>query len=138
MKIYIIFIKSVKVSLRKYIIIFFNDTHYYNKKQFVTNHLTNYITTKNSITNTENVLNIRKDFSTKHGITNVFRSNNDYMGNNTYKKYGNRAFNNTDNITKHVNNYRNDVTNSYNINKTQSLNKTYYNFNDDITLKSNS
>ena len=36
--------------------------HYYNKKQFITNHLTNYITKKNSITNTENVLNIKKTF----------------------------------------------------------------------------
>ena len=33
--------------------------HYYNKKQFITNHLTNYITKKNSITNTENVSNIK-------------------------------------------------------------------------------
>ena len=33
-----------------------NDTHYYYQKQFTTNHLTNYITKKNSITNTENVL----------------------------------------------------------------------------------
>ena len=34
--------------------------NYYNKKQFTTNHLTNYLTKKNSITNTENVLNIKK------------------------------------------------------------------------------
>ena len=36
--------------------------HYYNKKQFITNNLTNYITKRNSINNTENVLNIKKTF----------------------------------------------------------------------------
>ena len=37
----------------------FNDTHYHNKKQFVTNHLTNYITKQNNTTNTKNALNIK-------------------------------------------------------------------------------
>ena len=37
----------------------FNDTHYYNKNQFITNHLTNYMANNNRITNTENVLNIK-------------------------------------------------------------------------------
>ena len=55
---------------------------------------------------------ILQNFSTKHSITNVFRSNNDYTGNNLYKKYDNRTFNNTNNITKHINNYSNDVTNN--------------------------
>ena len=35
---------------------------------------------------------------------------------------------------KHINYYDNDVTNKYKINKIQNLKKTYYNFNDDITL----
>ena len=34
--------------------------------------------------------------------------------------------------------YSNDVTNKYKIHKTQNLKKTYYNFNDDITLNKTS
>ena len=57
----------------------FNDNNFYNKKkQLITNNLTNYITTINSITNNEIVLYIQNDFPTKHYITNVFRSNNNY------------------------------------------------------------
>ena len=33
----------------------------------------------------------------------------------------------------HINNYSNDVTNNYKINKVHNLKKTYYNLNDDIT-----
>ena len=35
---------------------------------------------------------------------------------------------------KHINNYSNDVTNSYKINKISSVRKTYYHLNDDIAL----
>ena len=55
-----------------------------------------------------------------------------------YKKYDNRIFNNTHNITKHINNSSNDVTNSYKINKITNVKKTYYNFNDGITLNKTS
>ena len=77
---------------------------------------------------------IKKNFSTKHYITNAFRSNSDYIENNLYKKYDYRTSNNTNNMTKHINNYSDDVTNNYTINKIQNLKKTHYNSNGDITL----
>ena len=64
----------------------------------------------------------------------MFRSNNGYIANNVYKKYGNRTFNNTNSITKHINNYSNDVTNNYKINEISNVKQAYYNFNGDITL----
>ena len=57
----------------------FHDTRHYSKKQFITNHLTNNITRNNIITNTESVVTIKTYLSTKHYITNVFRSSNDYI-----------------------------------------------------------
>ena len=38
--------KSYNIKNHRY-----KDDHYYNKKQFITNNLTNYITKRNSITN---------------------------------------------------------------------------------------
>ena len=73
---------SIKVNLLKQIIAILTVT-INNKKQLFTNNLTNYITKGNSTTNNETVFNI-KDVSTNHYITNVFRSNNDYIGNNIY------------------------------------------------------
>ena len=75
---------------------------------------------------------ILKDFSTKHYITNVSRSNNDYVENDLYKRYDNRAFNNTNNITNHRNNHSNDALINYNADKINNVKRTYYNFNDDI------
>ena len=72
----------------------------------------------------------------KKYIANVFRSNSDYIVHILYKKYDNRTFNKTENIIKHVNNYSNDVTNSDNIKN--NVKKTYYSFNDDITLNKTS
>ena len=46
--------------------------------------------------------------------------------------------NNTSNTTKHINNFSNDVTNGYNINKIQNLREPYYNSNDEITLNKTS
>ena len=69
----------------------------------------------------------KKDFSTNKYISNNYKSQIDYIENNLYKKQDNRIFNHTSNITTHINNYSNDVTNSYNINKIQNLKKTYYN-----------
>ena len=79
-------------------------------KQLITNNLTNYITKLNSITNNVHVLNIKKDFSTKHYITHVFRSNNKYTKTNLHKTYDNIIFNNTNNITNRINNYVNGIT----------------------------
>ena len=62
-------------------------------------------------------------------IPNVFRSNNGYIGNNIYiyiyKKYDNTTFDKTENVTKHINNYSNDVTNNYKMHKINNVKKTY-------------
>ena len=34
-----------------------------------------------------------------------------------YKKFGNRTFNNTENVAKHINNYSNGITNNYKMDK---------------------
>ena len=47
--------KSYNIKNHRY-----TDDHYYIKKQLITNNLTNYITKRNSINNTENVLDIKK------------------------------------------------------------------------------
>ena len=116
--------KKYKINNHRY-----NDNHIYNKKHYVTNDITNNITKKNIITNNDNILNIKKDFSTKNYITNILRSSNDYIEHNLYKKYDNRTFNNTNNTYKHINNYNNDITNNYKINRINNVKKTYYNFN---------
>ena len=46
--------KSYNIKNHRY-----TDDHYYNKKQYTTNNLTNYITKINSTNNTEHVLNIK-------------------------------------------------------------------------------
>ena len=73
------------------------------------------------------MLHIKKDYPYKTYVTNNYKSQIDYIENNLYKKQDNRICNNTNNITKHINNYSNDVTNTYKINKIQNLKKTYYN-----------
>ena len=102
--------KSYNIRSHRY-----TDDHYYNKKQFITNSLTNYITKNNTINNTENIFNVKTDFSTENSISNNYKSQIGYIENNLYKKQDNRIFNNTSNITKHINNYSNDVANDYNI-----------------------
>ena len=104
----------------------YTGDHYYNKKQFMNKNIINNIT-KNTINNTEHILNVKEDFSTNKYISNNYKSQIDYIGNNLYKNRDNIIFNNTNNITKHINNYSNEVTNNYKINKIQNLNKTYYN-----------
>ena len=52
----------------------------------------------------------------------------------TYKKQGNIIFNNTNNLTKHINNYGNDVTNNYKVHKVSHVKKTYYNFTNDVVI----
>ena len=110
----------------------YNDNHHYNKKQYITNNITNNISKQNNIVNSENILNIKKDYSTKQYITNNFKFHSDYLENNLYKKYDNRIFNNTNNIQKNINTYDNDISNSYKINKITNLKKSYYNCIDDV------
>jgi len=112
----------------------YTDDHHYHKKQNINNSIINNITKKNIINDTENILNVKNDYSTKNYISNNYKSQIAYIENNLYKKHDNRTFNNTNNIHKHINNYSNDVTNNYKINKIQNLKKTYYNFTDDITF----
>ena len=69
-------------------------------------------------------LNI-KDFLTKNYRSNNYKSQIDYVENSLYKKQDNRIFNNTNIITKRINNYSNDVTNNYKMDKIQNLKKTY-------------
>ena len=116
----------------------FLNEQYFHKKQNINNSIINNITKKNTINNTENVLNIKKDFSTKNYISNNYKSQIDYIENNLYKKQDNRTFNNTNNIYKHINQYSTDINNNYKINKVSNVKKTYYNFNDDITLNKTS
>ena len=86
------------------------------------------------------MLNVKKDFSTNNYISNNYKSQIDYIENNIYKKQDNRTFNNTNNIYiyKHINNYSNDVTNNYKINKVSNVKKTYYNFTNDAVINKHS
>ena len=53
-------------------------------KTIINNGITNYIT-KNTIHNNDNIVDIKKDFSTKNFTTNINKTNNDYIENNVYK-----------------------------------------------------
>ena len=65
------------------------------KKQFINNSIINNITNKNTTNNTEHILNVKKDVSTKNYISDNCKSQIDYIGDNLYKKQDNRLFNNT-------------------------------------------
>ena len=116
----------------------YTDEQHYHKKQNINNSIINNITRKNIINNTENILNVKHDYSSKNYMSKNYKSQIDYIENNLYKKQDNRTFNNTNNIHKHINNYNNDVTNNYKINKIQNLKKNYYNFTDDIIFNKTS
>ena len=88
------------------------------------NNIINNITKKNSINNNENVLNAKKDYSYKTYVSNNYKSQIAYVGNNLYKKQDSRTSNNTNNIYKHINQYSADVFNNYKINKTHNVKKT--------------
>ena len=51
----------------------------------------------------------------------MFRSDNGYIENNVYTKYDNIIFNNTINITKHINNHSDDATNNYKVNQISNV-----------------
>ena len=55
-----------------------------------------------------------------------------YVENNLHKRFGNRTFNDTDNIYKHISQYSTDVFHNYKTNKTHNVKKTYYNFTNDV------
>ena len=61
------------------------------------------------IYNSEHVLSILKYYSSKNYTSNNNKSKIAEVGNNLYKRSEDRAFNNTDNISKHINQYTTDV-----------------------------
>ena len=75
-----------------------------------------------------------KDCSYKTYITNSSKSHIGYVENNIYKGQGNRTFNNTSNIFKHINQYSTDAFNNYKIHKTHNVQKTYDNSNNDVFI----
>ena len=60
----------------------YTDGPYYHKKQFINHSIVNNITKKSIINNTDNILNIKKDYSTKNYISNNYKSQIDYIENN--------------------------------------------------------
>ena len=64
-----------------------------------------------------------KNSSTKNYISNNYKSQIGYIENNLYKKQGNIIFNNTNNITKHIDKYSSGVTNNYKVNKVSNVRK---------------
>ena len=72
-------IKAKHITLR---IIDFLHEQYLNRKPNKNNSITNNITKKNTINNTENTLNAKKDYSYKTYVSNNFKSQTDYVENN--------------------------------------------------------
>ena len=75
-----------------------------------------------------------KNYAYKAYVSNTCKSQIAYVENNLYKKQDSITFNNADNIYKHVNQYSTDVLNSYKINKTHNVKKTYFNSNNDVFI----
>ena len=121
--------KSFNIKNNRY-----TDEHYYNKQQYINKSIINNKNKTNTINNTENILNVKKDYSYKTYVSNNYKSQIAYVENNLYNKQANRTFNNTNNIYKRINNYSNDVTNNFNINKVSNVKKTYYNFTNDVFI----
>ena len=61
---------------------------------------------------------LKKGCSYKTYVSNNYKSQIGYVENDLYKKQGNRTFNNTNNIYKHINQYSTDVFNNYKIKNT--------------------
>ena len=80
------------------------------------------------------MFNAKKDYSYKTYITNNYKSHIGYVENNLNKKQDSKTFNDTNKLYKHINQYSTDVFNNYKINKTQNVNKTYYNYNNDVFI----
>ena len=100
---------------------------------FINTSIINDMTKKNVIHNNEKVLNV-KGYSYKTYITNNYKSHIGYVENNLYKRSDNKTFNNTNNIYKHINQYKSDVFNNGKMNKTHIAKKTYYNYNIDVFI----
>ena len=111
----------------------FLTEQYSNKKQKVNNSIINNIT-KNTINNTGDILNVKKDYLYKTYASNNYKSQVGYVGSNLYKRYDNRTFNNTNTIYKHISQYSTDVFDNSKINKTHNVKNTYYNCTNDVAI----
>ena len=80
------------------------------------------------------MLNLTKDCSSKNYISNGYKSHVAYVENDLYKRSDNRTFNNTNDISKNINQYTTDVVNNYKTNKVSNLKNSHYNFNDDVVI----
>ena len=80
------------------------------------------------------MLNIRKEYSPNVYNSTNYRTHTDYAENDLYNKSNNRAFNNSDDIYKGINQNATEVVNTYKINKHFELKKTYYHINDDVVV----
>ena len=115
----------------------FLTEQYFNKKQNINNSIINNTFKKDIVNNSDNILNVKKDYSYKTYVSKIHKSQIAYVGNNLYKRSGNRTFNNTNNIYKHINQHESYVFNTYKINKTHNVKKTCYNYNSDVINRTN-
>ena len=100
-------------------------------KTNMNNSIISNLTKKIIINNNENVLYVKKGYPYKTYVSNNYKSQIAYVENNLYKRSDNRTPNN---IYKHINQYPTDVFNSYKINKTHNVKKTYYNSNNGVFI----
>ena len=98
------------------------------------NSIVNHITKNNITNNTDNVLNVKNDYSYKTYVSSSYTSHIGYVENNLYNKQDKITFNNTSNIYKHINQYSTDVFDNCKINETHDVKKTYYNSNHDVFI----
>ena len=59
-------------------------------------------------------------------MSNNYKSQIVYIENNMYKRYDNRTFNNTDSISKHINQHTTDIADNYKTNKASNLKNVLY------------
>ena len=71
------------------------------------------------------MLNTEEDYSSENYISNNCKSQVGYIGGYLFKRSGNRACNNTDNISKDINQYTTDGVNNFKSNEVANLKKTY-------------
>ena len=95
----------------------FLNEQYFHKKQNINNSTISNIPKKTIISNNEDVLNVKKDYSYKTYVSNSYKPQVAYVEHNLYKTSGNKAFNNTSNIHKHTDQYSTDVISSYKMHK---------------------
>ena len=91
------------------------------KTQDVNNNIRNNTSKATFSSNSEHVLNLKKDYASKTYFSNNYKSQVAYVENNSYKRSDNISYNNTDNISKHINQYTTDVVNRFKISEVSSI-----------------